>query len=132
MTLKVSKIGNCITYIAPLLVLGIKTFSLEYSGKINKDTPRPRAGMLSGQILCVLIVLNHLRLIPRIGCKKNWRSEVKVAQSCPTLCDPMDYTVHGILWARILERVAFPFTRESSQHRDRTQGSHIAGGFFTS
>ena len=37
MTLKVSKIGNCITYIAPLLVLGIKPLSLEYSGKINKD-----------------------------------------------------------------------------------------------
>ena len=32
-------------------------------------------------------------------------SEVKVAQSCPTLCDPMDYTVHGILWAGILECV---------------------------
>ena len=37
---------------------------------------------------------------------------VKVAQSCPTLCDPMDYTVHGILQARILEWVAFPFSRD--------------------
>ena len=35
---------------------------------------------------------------------------VKVAQSCPTLCDPMDYTVQGILQARILEWVAFPFS----------------------
>ena len=35
-------------------------------------------------------------------------SEVKVAQSCPTLCNPMDYTVHGILQARILEWVTFP------------------------
>ena len=34
-----------------------------------------------------------------------------VAQSCPTLCDPMDCTVHGILQARILEWVAFPFSR---------------------
>ena len=40
---------------------------------------------------------------------------VKVAQLCPTLCDPMDYTVHGILKARILEWVAFPFSRGSSQ-----------------
>ena len=40
--------------------------------------------------------------------------EVKVTQSCPTLYDPMDYTVHGILQARILERVAFPFSRGSS------------------
>ena len=37
--------------------------------------------------------------------------EMKVAQSCPTLCDPMDYTAHGILQARILEWVAFPFSR---------------------
>ena len=36
---------------------------------------------------------------------------MKVAQSCPTLCDPMDYAVRGILQARILERVAFPFSR---------------------
>ena len=39
---------------------------------------------------------------------------VKVAQSCPTLCDPMDYTVQGILQARILECVAVPFSSESS------------------
>ena len=39
------------------------------------------------------------------------RIKVKVAQSCPTLRDPLDYTVHGILQARILEWVAFPFSR---------------------
>ena len=44
----------------------------------------------------------------------------------------MDYTVLGLLQARILEWVAFPFSRESSQPRDRTQVSHIADGFFTS
>ena len=37
--------------------------------------------------------------------------KVKVAQSCLTLCNPMDYTVHGILQARILQGVAFPFSR---------------------
>ena len=41
--------------------------------------------------------------------------EVKIAQSCLTLCDPVDYTVHGILQARILEWVAFPFSKGSSQ-----------------
>ena len=46
--------------------------------------------------------------------------KVKVAQLCLTLCDPMDYTVHEILQARILEWVAFPFSRGSSQPRDRT------------
>jgi len=55
-----------------------------------------------------------------------------VTQSCLTLCDPVDYIVHGTLQARILEWVAFPFSRGSSQPRDRTQVSHIAGRFFTS
>ena len=57
--------------------------------------------------------------------------EVKVAQSCQTLCDPMDYTAQGILQARILEWVAFPFSRGSSQPRHRTQVCHTAGRFFT-
>ena len=58
--------------------------------------------------------------------------QVKITQSCLTLCDPMDYTVYGILQARILEWVAFPFSRRSSQPGDRTQVSCIAGRFFTS
>ena len=49
-----------------------------------------------------------------------------------TLCDLMDYTVHGILQARILEWVAILFSRGSSQPRDQTQASHIADRFFTS
>ena len=49
--------------------------------------------------------------------------KVKVAQSCPTLCDPMDCSlsgssVHGILQARILEWEAIPFSRGSLQARD--------------
>ena len=58
--------------------------------------------------------------------------KVKVSQSCLTLCDPIDYTVHGVLQARILEWVAIPFSRGSSQPMDQTQVSHIAGRFFTS
>ena len=53
-------------------------------------------------------------------------SQVKIVQSCLTLCDPMDYTVHGILQARILEWEAIPFSRGSSQPRDQTQVSRIA------
>ena len=45
--------------------------------------------------------------------------------SCVWLCNPMDYTVHGILQARILEWVAFPFSRGSSQPRDRTRYSSL-------
>ena len=62
---------------------------------------------------------------------KRIRVKVKVAQSSPTLCDPVDYTVHGILQARILEWVAFPFSRGSSQPRDWTQVSSIEDGFYT-
>ena len=40
--------------------------------------------------------------------------KVKIAQLSPTLCDPMDYKIHGILQARLLECIAFPFSRESS------------------
>ena len=58
--------------------------------------------------------------------------KVKVTQSCPTLHDAMDYIVHGILQARILEWIAFPFSRRSSQPRDQTQVSCTAGGFFIS
>ena len=58
--------------------------------------------------------------------------KAKVSQSCPTLCDPINCTVHGLLQARIREWVAFPLSRGSSQAMDRTQVFHIAGGFFTS
>ena len=57
--------------------------------------------------------------------------KVKVTQLCPTLFDPIDYTVHGILQARILEWVAFPSSRGSSQSRGQTQVSCLAGRFFT-
>ena len=58
--------------------------------------------------------------------------KVKVAQLRPTFWDPMDFKVCGILQARILEWVAFPFSRGSSQPRDWTQVSCIASRFFTS
>ena len=54
------------------------------------------------------------------------------SQSCPTLCDPMDFKIHGILQARILECVPFPFSRGLSQPRDQTQVSLISGRLFTS
>ena len=60
----------------------------------------------------------------------------KSLQSCPTLCDPMEYrppgsSVHGVLQARILEWAAFASSRGSSLPSDPTQVSCIAGGFFT-
>ena len=62
--------------------------------------------------------------------------KVLVIQLCLTLCDPVDYSppgssVHAILWARILEWVVIPFSRGSSQPRDRTWVSCIVGRVFT-
>ena len=59
-------------------------------------------------------------------------NEVKVTQLCLTLCDSTDYTVQGILQARILEWVGVQFSRGSSQPRDQPQVSHTAGRFFIS
>ena len=63
------------------------------------------------------------------------KGEGEVAQSCPTLCDPVDYNlldffVHGILQARILEWIAISFSRGSSRPRDQTWVSRIAGRRF--
>ena len=55
--------------------------------------------------------------------------KVKVARLCLTLCDPKDYTVHGILQARKLEWIAIPF-RESFQPRDQTQVSALQASFL--
>ena len=63
-------------------------------------------------------------------------SESEVAQSCLTLCDPMDCSlpgssVHGIFQARILEWVTISLSKVSSQPRDQTQVTCIAGSRFT-
>ena len=65
-----------------------------------------------------------------------WKVKVLVSHSCPTLCNSMDwsipgFSVHGILQARVPEWVAITFSRESSQPRDWTRVSRIAGRFFT-
>ena len=59
----------------------------------------------------------------------------EVAQSCPTVCDPMDCklpgsSIHGIFQARVLEWGAMAFSRGSSWPRDWTQVSHIVGRCF--
>ena len=67
---------------------------------------------------------------------KNSRSE---SEGCSVVSDSLQLldcslpgsSVHGILQARILEWVAVPFSKESSQPKNRTQVSHIRGGSFT-
>ena len=78
---------------------------------------------------CVMSVLQVVPLTILLG---RWSvlQKVKVAQSCPTLCDPMDYPWNFSI--QNTEWVAFPFSRGSSQPRDQTQVSRIRGRFFTS
>ena len=68
--------------------------------------------------------------------EKLWPTLCEVAQSCLTLCNPMDCSlpgsfIHGVFQARVLEWVAISFSRESSQPRIWTRVSCIAGRFFT-
>ena len=74
----------------------------------------------------------HCRITETAYCQ----SESEVAQSCPTLSDPMDCSppgssIHGIFQARILEWATISFSRGSSQPRDRTRVSCIADRRFT-
>ena len=71
----------------------------------------------------------HHYTVKGFGIFNETQSEMKVTQLCLTLCDPMDYTVQGILQARILEWIAISFFRGSSQPR---VSPDIADRFFTS
>ena len=79
--------------------------------------------------LAINIILNSERL-------KTFSKESEVAQSCPTLCNHMDYNlpcsfIHGIFQARVLELVAISFSRGSSWPRDQMWASHTVGRRFT-
>ena len=77
-----------------------------------------RIHFLKNRFLSCLILFGSVLMTRSCADLMYVSSKVKVAQSCLTRCDPMDYIVHGILQARILEWVAFPFSRGSSQPRD--------------
>ena len=82
-----------------------------------------------------VLQLSQCKFSIMVGMKKKKKVKVLVAQSCLTLCNPIDCSppgssVHGIVQARILEWVAIPFSRGSSQPRDQTQDSWFAGRFF--
>ena len=112
------------------------------------DLPRPGIGPISparagGFVLTAPPVKSHVFFFSKFSmtvsvfslesfAHLHLKVKVEVAQSCLTLCDPVDYAVHGVLQARTLERVAFPFSRGSSQARDQTGVSCIVSRFFTS
>ena len=130
--------GTRASYSANRTMLKPGNFFFQLVEVVNIETPsffqpylasKPQAArlMAPGQILYTI----HLEEGP-----KHVDIKVFIAQSCSTLCDPMacslpGSSVHGILQARILEWVAIPFSRGSSQPRDRSQVFCTAGRFFT-
>ena len=81
-----------------------------------------------------MLEVTELRELKDVACP--WEEAVFIAQSCPTLCDPLDCSppgssVHGILQTRILQWIAIFFSRGSSQPGDQTQVFCIRGRFFT-
>ena len=124
---KITVDSDCSHEIKRRLLLGRKAMTNLDSVLKSRDISLPTK---------VHIIKTIIFPVVMYGCEK-WtikkaESDSEVAQPYLTLCDPMDYTAHGILQAWILEWVAFPFSTGSSQPRDRTQVSHTARGFFTS
>ena len=85
------------------------------------DTTQPSFDLPFSQKPASLVVEWAERIRRRPVDKGIWKWK-RQSLSCVWLCDPIDYTVQGILQARILDWVAFPFSRGSSQPRDRTPG----------
>ena len=108
-------------------ILNKALISLNNLQKTDHVSPGPHLGKQKvGSPMYSKSLLNTL---------SEWVSEV--AQSCPTLCDPVDCSppgssVHGILQARILEWVAISFSRGSSHPRDRTHVSELQADALTS
>ena len=125
------------TVVESLALILSPVFKMLNVGSLHKDGKRWRSRYV---LNCTTVIFYHwgscqpsLLLGTLDACQQYFTMyPMKVAQSCPTLCDPMGYTVRGIPQARIPEWIAVSFSRGSSQPRDRTQVSHIADRFFTS
>ena len=118
--------------------------------------PGPETRLDHSELLCNKVLLKYkgdkesfwhrhqkrAERVPSCSSSAGWylvtkeRKWSEVAQSCPTLCDPMDYSlsgasVHGIFQGRVLEWIAISCSRGSSRPRNRTPVSRIAGRRFT-
>ena len=113
---KVKVVHSCLTLCDPM------DCSLPGTS-VHGDSPGPNTGVGS----LALLQGNF----PNLGIEPRFPTLQAVLLPAEPQGKPL-YTIHEILQARILEWVAIPFSRGSSQPRDRTQASRIAGGFFTS
>ena len=130
-------IGDAIQTSHPLLCPSPPAFSLsQHQGLFKWGWLFTSGGQSIGASASASVLpLNIQGWFPRI----DWFDLLQfteVAQPCQILWDPMDCSlpgssIHGIFKARVLEWSAISFSRGSSQPRDRTQISGIAGGFFT-
>ena len=121
--------GPGITYVCIFFMRITHMAILGYQGnlKVQSLTGQPFSNFNSYPEIRVQIVDRHLTIFVIVP----YLNESENCSVVSTLCDPIGYTVHGILQARIPQWVAFPFSRGSSQPRDRTQVSCIASVFFT-
>ena len=136
--------SNCTSFLpVNLLLLGF------HSKPVQRLEIKPHASTVSLGQACFLqkalwVVQEKARAISHGGqviliCPPfgdNLEKSCSVAKSCPTLCDPVDWSppgssVHGISQARILECIAISFSRGSSWIRDQTSSPALAGRFFT-
>ena len=126
---KITVDSDCSLEIKRCLLLGRKAMTnLDSMLKSRDITLPPKVYIVKTMVFPVVIY--------RCETIKKAESESEVAQSCLTLCDPMDCSppsssVHGILQARVLEWVAISFSRRSSRPRDWTQVSRNVGRCFT-
>ena len=129
--LQITADGDCSHEIKRRLLLGRKVMTNLDSILKSRDITLPtKAHLVKALVFPVVMYRCTSWTI------KKAESESEVAQSCPTLCDPVDCSlpgssVHGIFQARILEWVAISFSRGSSRPRDRTLVSCTAGRRFT-
>ena len=93
-------------------------------GLLTSRTLRNKFLLFTLKLYYCLILVNNVIF------RNLFSSLIENESSSVVSYDPMDYTIHWILQARILEWVAMPFSRESSQPRNQTWVSHIAGRFF--
>ena len=113
-----------------------RTFHMMYSVyKLNKWGDNVQTWYTLSSIWNLSIVPCPILIVASYSAHKflmrQVKVKVKVSQSCMTLWDPKDYTVHEILQARIVEWVAYPLSSRSSWPRNWTGFSSIAGRFFT-
>ena len=125
------RLCSCVIYGAPLWILKFKEKSESFIWNwIHTELRQPYCFFFLKFLFSSNLIPNNIYWVSTL-----WVKWSEVAQSCPTLCDPMDCSlpgssVHGILQAIELEWIAISFSSGSSWPRDRTWVSRIVDRHF--